>query len=489
MISRDARDAVLLVLPYGMCFRNIVMNEDLWGYLTQTYHVDILTDFEINKHAALGIRHIFSLSRKGVPARLARAVNHAGVHCLRLLEGTQFFLWGDLGSTWAGIYRVLKQDSKRGRLLLFGAIKEYQRRWPASWIVKALNWFPFLHPASSVLMQHRYAFVMLGHTNENECILVGRQANRHGVPVICPVMGVDNLTHGLLLFVPDLLLLWGRQQVKEFVEFHLPLKPELARTRCEIVGSLIYDNYVKTSDEGGERLRAEYGIAANEEIMLFPAYPTHLLSGQQRLCELIVEFLIRERIRAKFLIRLRPDSDPAEWTPLADRYPDTIRLQVPVSAAYAKDDQSGRFDVQEASEDIALFVRTVRNSTLLVLPSLSTMYLDALVFGVPSVIAMFNYESPGSLIPHRDLKTYLDFTMIDPAFRNLKVAASRDEMLEFLRRVFILRERDHLLPEGIFELQVASSNDGQSGARASRAIQGFLESRARPQRIAIEARG
>src|SRR5579864_5251624 len=275
--ARDGRPAVLLVLPYGMCFRNIVMNETLWRYLTSAFQVDVLTDFTIRDPTALGIRRVLPIARRGLLERAAAAVNYAAVHCLRLLNETKFFVTADLGSTWAGIYRhLLRTDGKRARLLLFGAIRELGNRWPASWIVALFNAFPLACPPLRVLRRGAYAFVVLGHTNENWCILAGRRANRLGVPVVGAVMGADNLLHGLLEFVPDLLLCWGEEQARELRDYHVPLAPALARTRSEVVGTLVYDNYVATAaapDPEAGSFAAQYRIEPGDDVVLFAAYP------------------------------------------------------------------------------------------------------------------------------------------------------------------------------------------------------------------------
>ncbi len=44
---REDKERILVVLPYGMCFRNIVLNEDLWGNLRDSYTIDVLTPLEI----------------------------------------------------------------------------------------------------------------------------------------------------------------------------------------------------------------------------------------------------------------------------------------------------------------------------------------------------------------------------------------------------------------------------------------------------------
>jgi hypothetical protein len=472
---------VLIVLPYGMCFRNIVMNATLWEYLTSAFHVDVMTDFAISDVASLGIRRVLPLTPRGSLARAAAAVNYATAHCLRLLNETKFFMTADLGSTWAGIYRhLLRTEGKRGRLLLFGAIREFRRYWPASWIVGLINAFPRACPALRPLRRDAYALVILGHTNENWCILAGRKANRLGIPVVGAVMGADNLLHGLLEFVPDLLLCWGEEQARELRDYHVPLAPALARTRCEVVGTLVYDNYVATAaapDPEAGSFAAQYRIEPGDDVVLFAAYPTSLLAGQQILGETLVECLRQCRPGAKVIVRLRPGMDPAEWRDFVDRHADVVRLQVPYGAAYDKGDTLSSFDPEEAQRDIALFVRTMLASRLVVLPSLSTMYLDALVFGVPSLIAMYNFEAPDSLIPHRDLKAYVDYTMIDPVFTMLPVATSRRAFAEALTRFFATGDSDGFRAERVFAFQTASSRDGGVGARARQAIERLAAAR------------
>ena len=466
----ERKPAVLVVLPYGMCFRNIVMNEGLWQYLIGKYEVDVQTPLHIKDAAALGIRHVFH-PPQGPLARLARRANGLMMGALRFLDATRFLMRGHLGGYWAANYARLSSDLKRGLWLLLGAIRAMERYWPCSWIIKALNACPVFHPGLSILRKHRYAFVVVGHTNEDECILAARQANRLKIPVVAVVMGVDNIMHGLLQFVPDLLLLWGQEQLDQVRTFQMPLKPELASTRCEVVGSLTYDTYLTWNGAQGGGLVQADGSRSADETILFAAYPTDLLPDQLVLCDMILEFLEEERVPATLLIRLRAGTDPREWEELVGRHPNRVRLQRPYGATYDKSDHVPAFDVEDAFRDIDLFVQTMRGSTLQILPTLSTMYLDGLLFGVPSVVTMFAFSDPDGAIPHRDLKNYIDFVGLHAAFRNLKtVAMSRDEFLGFLRRFFVARDRAGLLPEGVFEYRAALSRDGRCGQRAASAI-------------------
>ena len=491
--ARD-KDAVLVVLPYGMCFRNVVMNEELWGCLTRSFHVDVLTDLEVRDPGAIGVRHVFSLAGEGPFARFARRSNYAAVACLRLLDATRFFARADLGGVWTSNYRVLETAAKRARLLAFGALRELEHVWGVSWIIRLINLCPLCYPTLSILRRHRYRFVMLGHNNENLCILVARCANRLGIPVVCQLMGIDNMLHGLLEFTPALLLLWGREQEREFQDFQIPLKPELASTRRAIVGGLTYDNYLRvagTPAGSREAFLREYDIAEDEDVVLFPTHYARYLPGQIELCTVVAEFFVRERVRATLLIRLRPGIDQTDWRTFAAKYPGVVKLQVPIGAAFDKTSLQPYFDQTEGIRDIELFVRTLRSSSLLILPSLSTMYLDALLFGVPSLVAMYNFASPGSLVPHRDIKSYVDMTVLDPTLGRLVAAKSQDELLAFLRRFFIERVREDRIPDEVFEFQAASSKDGRSGERAWRAIEALLDTApgtvqaGRPERAAL----
>lgn len=465
------RPAILVVMPYGMCFRNIVANGALWSHLRERFTIDVLTGLTVDERTRqfLGIRAVLSTAPRGTVPRVGRLLNRAVFHWLKLLPLSEFFVGSDLGGTYAGICRVV---SARWRLFAAAALWELRSRFPWNLLVKALDRFPVMHPAKRLLRRGKYRLVILGHTNETECVIVGRYASRIGIPTVCPVMGVDNLMHGLLQFSPTLLLLWGQEQEDEFVRFHVPRRPELARTSRAVIGSLVYDRYVTATDDS--TFRRAYRIDSDEEILLFAAYPDAALSGQRNLCRILVEFIHRHHLRVKLLIRLRPGSVLEPWVRFAENHGNIVRLQTPESVAYGKSDETGAFSYEAMGRDIDTFAHTIRNSTLLVLPSLSTMYQDALALGAASVVALFNYETDRKGVPHRDFCTYQDYVRINPSFATMNVVTSARDLEAFLMRIFVAGQRDGLMTPELFRLQTAASNDGEVGNRAIAAIEGLL---------------
>ena len=42
------KEKILVLMPYGMCLRQIILNERLWSYLTENYDVEIISPIKID---------------------------------------------------------------------------------------------------------------------------------------------------------------------------------------------------------------------------------------------------------------------------------------------------------------------------------------------------------------------------------------------------------------------------------------------------------
>ena len=49
---------ILVIAPYGMTLRQVVLNKELWSYLCDKYEVHVKTSVNIQKHDEIGIHEI-----------------------------------------------------------------------------------------------------------------------------------------------------------------------------------------------------------------------------------------------------------------------------------------------------------------------------------------------------------------------------------------------------------------------------------------------
>ena len=51
------REKMLLLLPYGMCARQILLNKELWHYLSNNYDIDLMSPIKFTEN--VGVQNIF----------------------------------------------------------------------------------------------------------------------------------------------------------------------------------------------------------------------------------------------------------------------------------------------------------------------------------------------------------------------------------------------------------------------------------------------
>lgn len=465
------RDKVLLVLPYGMCFRNIVFNEDLWGYLECNYEVDLLTPLTISDEnkRRLGINNIYSFLPKSRFDRLKRSINHRAIYYLKHLENCDFFLGQYLEAFLGENYRITNKKWRRD-LLFLGALNNTA---VGNYIKKFFKRFPVFYPTKSVLQENKYKFIITTHISENECIITSILANRLKVPVICTILGPDHLLHHQLLGSPDLLLLLGSDQVSEFERFQIGFNANLKNVKYMSIGNLMYDTYLRI-ENNKERFLSTYNLKPDEEIILFPAIIEYMFPGQRNLCEHIIEFIKKHNLKVKLLIRVRPGFDEEMWLEFQSRYSDSVIVDIPRGVSYDKSHGNLPVDMDTELKHIALFADAVRNSALVVNPCLSTMYFDALALGTPAVLAFYLWDkkNPTGLHPSRTL--FHAKSALYSQWYRMNAILSEEELTAFLKKFFVEKDRSGLLSKELLEARVHLA-DGNVGKRVVEAIKNVLD--------------
>ncbi len=480
MNKDENKDSILVVLPYGMCFRNIVLNDTFWGYLRNNYNIDLLTPLDIKSRETYGVRDIFSYVPKGMLKNLIHRLNHRLVYWWKFLDLAHFLLARDLGENLSVKYRWALSDKERRNILFLGSLRFFRL---GKFFKKCLKKLPFLYPTSSVFKKRKYKFVVISHISDQESIITALTAAKRKIPVISITLGMDNYMHGPMQFMPDLMLLWGKEQEYEFVNFHLPLNKKLEKVKYKSIGCLIYDTYLEIQNNiSKERFYKMYNIASDEEVILFPAFLENYTPGQRDLCQIIVDFIVRNNLKAKLLVRVRPNIDVELWEAFQKKYRTLVVLQTPSSASYDKSRSSGYFEKELEYKEMEIFVATIKYSTLLVCPSPSTMQFDAMCFNTPSIYAAFDWSGKGGSIPHAHQKFFLAKSVTYPHRKNLNAAVTEKEFLDLLHNFFVLKKRDNLLSKEIFDIVVSSSNDGQVGQRAVEAIKEFITTHDKQQK-------
>lgn len=473
--TQQEREAVLLICCYGASIKSFILNKKLWSYLTETYHVDVISDTNIIDFSKLGIRKAFTFDWKiGLLGRILRAIDFFFInrifqaHYASLLLETGFaFLYGRIHSSW------LRTDKKKSRVFLWSAIRK-SRLFKA--LKRLIPSFPiFTHAWCTLTNIEDYKFVLISNFITTPSYLMARYAKKRHVPVFASIMGIDNVsTGGPFMANPDLLFLWGREQLFEFEKIQKRYNPGLSSTKPVLCGNLIYDTYLELSEELECRIELErrYGIQRNREIILFPAYSETAWPNQSLLCKKILNFIKENDLSISLLVRVRPGIDEDMWVDLHKETKGEIAIQIPKGSAYDKSCKVSAFSISSELEDVKEFVFAFKSASLVVLPSFSSTVIDANLFGVPAFIAAFGYG--GKYTSAEDqVFFYNTLKMFYPHRGDYNVFWDESSLFNALHSFFIENKRDDFVSRRLFET-IAYSDDGNVGERYVDAIQSFF---------------
>ena len=462
---------ILLVLPYGMCVRQILFNKVLWKYFNDTYQIDILTPIKIEASSLAGVSNINLLDTDSKLTKLYKEISAKSVYLWRLSGMVEFFLNNDLGENFSTRWRWFNEYSKN--ILIYGALKNYPFIYKFFiWIVSRLS---YLY-SSKILSNDEYKFVLITHVTDIECTLIALGANKKGIPLVTVTLGLDNYRHGPLLYVPDLMLLWGDEQVYEFINYHMSHNEELKRTEYETIGSLIHDLYIERSDKISQSsLKNKFSIDVNIPFILIPAMLEEMLPNQKALCEIVIKFFELHSLKIKIVVRMLPKTDLEMWHKFKDENPDYIILQEPSSAVFDKRNESIPFNEEQSYDDIDEFVYTVKNALLIINLYPTTLILDAMLLGKDSVVAMFDWGSETDVGTHPQQKFYLAKQITHPHWKHYNFLYTREELYKFMYSYLVKGENTiQLNSMALFDKVCGKSLEGQSGNLASNAIDSFI---------------
>lgn len=467
---RVSREKVLVVIPYGMCFRNVVLNRVFWRFLTSRYEVGVWTPLNLKDPERLGIARVQDYHRafrspwRWVNQRLWRSLI-AGMRYMRELD---FYFYTGLPHIVNFKYlRMLRSNRERRRYFLWhwigygpaGAIAE-----------RILEWLEATGAVKAALRDVGYKCVVLTHTSEESCVHVGRVAGQLGIPVVAIPLGLDNLSHhGPLLFRPDLVLACGPEQEREFRELQAAFNPHLQTTKCKPVGCLVFDRYLE-AQPGKDLLEKRYGIGEHERVILFATSIEGHHKGHLRQCESILDEIRLSGGDLRLVVRVRPGLDEEMWMGLAKRHPKVV-LQIPSGSTYDK--SSRRDQIDEATElaDLNEFVATLRRASLVITAGFSSVYLDAALFGTPATVVGYNDLE---VLRHCALRLYLTYSLVRyPSWREYNVVFDDAELRSVVHHLVEVGKAHDRLPTTMLAEKVLAP-DGQAGRRAADAMKAFF---------------
>ena len=470
--SAGGRDRLLIVAPYGIALRDLLLNEDLSAYLTSRFDLDVMSPFQFQNEKAWGIDRSLPMSPKSYLGHIAQAVNHRAFSTRYRMALKRFFE----STGWDAGYQVRTLVESRGDT----AGPRFDR-WervassPFGPVLRGLlSPFPVFYPNASALRRERYAAVFVTHPTDGECTIMATAARRRGIPVVCLSMGSDNLsTGGPMMMDPDLLLLWGPEQVSELEDHHARFRPTLKSTQAREIGSLSHDHLFR--ERSTEAFKISYPeIADDATVVTFAGYTERGDPGQKITCRLILRFFEDHGIDGHLIIRVRPLRNEVHiWSDFARDHPGKVTVQVPKGDLYTKWTRGSDPVIREVEEkDIALFASTLHRSELLVMGAFSTVFLDAHATGTPAIaVGIHSREQPDAFLE----QIYKLHSKSIPSIAALDLVVDESELSKRLVEALLDSAPGRFGEQSrkVYAAQ-AGTLDGGAGKRAVAAIEELL---------------
>ena len=469
---------ILVDITYGMSFRNMVLNEKFWSYLTSNYHVDVITPLKFSSGdiERLGISNIYDFSPQNLSffKRIFLSANFRAINTVRLMYISDFFLKQFHG--WPLVSRF--HQSMQGKdeltidLFFWSAVK---RTFLGRFIKRIINFFPIFHPVESIFKKNSYEFLINTHTSELSSVLTAKVANKKNIPVISFPMGLDNIMHGPILFKPAKILFWGEDQKIEFERFQVNWNNDLSNVEQRVLGNLIFDT-LKIKEKKID-IKDLYDINQETSFLLFCTMFEMHHPGQIQICEDIIKFLDEFSLTHKLIIRLRPGADLELWKNFSSRHSERVILQVPSGASFDKSSLKKSIDVDKEIEDIAIYASTVSQSSIVISRAHSTTYTDALFLNTPSILSQYYPFDVKRTKGFKDMWSQV-CTFYPHHKKGYNFAHDKEELTKYLTSIFSSKTNDiephqkKLLEK---QLNVASNSAGQIAIDEIKSFQALID--------------
>lgn len=463
------KDKLLIVLPYGMCLRQIVLNETLWNYLINNYQVDVMSSLEISEEVQ-GINKVIKTEQTNFFNKILRRISAKSATSLKASMMVNFFLDNNIGENFALRWRWFG-DQARNIVVMSGLVNI---KIIGSIIKNFLKFLVQIYPVF-FLSKNKYKLVIITHVSDVDCSMMAIGANQLSLPLISITLGLDNYAHGPLIYKPDLMLLWGEEQLKEFNQYNVSHDKEFSKTKCYKIGSLIHDNYLQVHEtEKIDYLSKNFSLDPDQKFILVAVMLEEVLPKQTALCEILIDFLEEKNLQHKLVIRKLPLSDNNLWQQFYEKYPDRVIIQEPRSASFDKRQGSIKFDLDSSNRDVSEFVQTLSRSDLVLGLYPSTLLLDAMLFNKQTAVALFDWSDDKAHGGHPQEKFYLAKKYTHYHRRHYNFLYSKKMLHSFMADVLIKGIKFPEERREIFLEITGDSIDGNSGSKAVNAIDNFL---------------
>lgn len=464
------KNKILVIAPYGMTLRQIVLNKVFWEYLCNKYEVHIKTSVEIENYNELGINKIIFPERNILISLLSRLHNISKTS--KILD---FLIENNLGDHL--VFR-LKHIDKFDKKLFTSYFLDKLLNIAKIFGVEKLKYY--LAVKVSQVKKDNYVFVLATHISENMCELEAIAANKINVPVITYTLGMDNYRHGRILFNPDLILMWGEEQQFEFLSWHRNDFNSINDIKYEIVGNLIYDSYLHHAKNNKLDQFIKNKKENNYEgYLLVPTMSESILPGGYELVKKLIKYLKDRKLNYLIIVRSLPGSeDQKNWLQLEQEHFNELLVYEPSVVSFDKRGAVNVFRFEEEMQEVEIFSAMLLESSLVVNLYPSSVTLDAYLFNTPVIFPLFDWVNPNNerIKEHSFTKVLFSKFATHPYHREFNPVLSYDELFNAMDDIIIEGNFEKYVGKHLFKQVCGNSKDMNVGKRTVKAIENFIGS-------------
>lgn len=458
---------ILIVAPYGMTLRQVVLNKKLWRHLCNKYEVHIKTAVSIKQYKELGIEKII-IPKKNIISSFLERIHHLS----KVSKIVNFLIENNLGEHL--VFRLKHIDNFSKQLYqgyffekLEGLIK----------LFKIDNIKPFLALRFSQVRKDNYLFVLITHISDTMCELESIAANKINIPVITYTLGMDNYRHGRILFQPDLILMWGEEQRYEFSNWHKNDFNSINDIKCKVVGNLIYDTYLQHANNNKlEKYVKNKKKNDYDGYILVPTMINEILPGGTQLVTALVNYLNDRKLNYLIIVRTLPGTkDQKIWQQLEKEYTKEILIYEPSVGSFDKRGAVNVFKIEDELKEVEIFSAMLSKCSMVVNLYPSSVTLDAYLFNTPVIFALFDWVNSNNkdAKEHSFGKILYSKFATHPHHKEFNAVFSYEELYKVMDNI-IEGNSSKYIGNKLFKQVCGNSKDGNVGKRTIEAIEQYI---------------
>ena len=459
---------ILIIAPYGMTLRQIILNDIFWKYLNDNFEIHIKSPVEIDNYSNLGISKLFKFKPVNILEKVGIKICSYFFLKIKNYTDVEFFIKNNLGEHL--VQRIIR-ESKKDIILNRYSIHSFLK--PIEKLIYIL--LKLVCKKVTKVSSENYSFLLITHISEFISNIEAISANQIKTPVITYTLGMDNYRHGKLLFNPSLMLLWGKEHEYEFKGWHQDKYPAMKNINYKITGNLAHDFYIKNIKK---QLVTDYIFEKKNKsfsgYIVVPAMLEFNIPGQTIVVEKLISYIKNRSLDILIIVRVLPAADIEMWKNFEKKYNKYVLIQEPMGASFDKRGAKNNFNLQQEKFDASFFSSLLAGSELILNIYPSTVTIDGYLMGTPSILPLFSWQDLNTIDEHPYAKIVLAKILTHPLNKQHNIVYNLSELYNILDKILINKERDSFIGKDLLNFVCADSKEKEVGQRAAEAIEAYL---------------